>query len=77
MITALVGTSDLGQEIYIGLNNGDFGVGITAGIGMAILAMIADRMTQGYSRKRQEEFGLSVLGAGGWHPTGCRSKTAP
>jgi glycine betaine/proline transport system permease protein len=57
VITALVGTSDLGQEIYIGLNNGDFGVGMIAGIGMATLAMIADRMTRGYSRKGQQALG--------------------
>ncbi len=57
VITALVGTSDLGQEIYIGLNNGDFGVGMVAGIGMAILAMIADRMTKAYSRKGQAALG--------------------
>ncbi|MEO1139194.1 MAG: ABC transporter permease subunit [Pseudomonadota bacterium] len=60
VITALVGTSDLGQQIYIGLNNGDFGVGITAGIGMAILAMIADRMTQGYSKKGQKALGQAA-----------------
>ena len=57
VITALVGTSDLGQEIYIGLNNGDFGVGMIAGIAMATLAMIADRMTKGYSRKGQKALG--------------------
>lgn len=62
VITALVGTNGLGQQIYIGLGNGDFGVGMTAGIGMAILAMIADRMTQAISRHRQEQFGLQVAG---------------
>lgn len=57
VITALVGTSDLGQEIYIGLNKGDFGIGMVAGIGMATLAMIADRMTRGYSKKGQAALG--------------------
>lgn len=60
VITALVGTNGLGQKIYIGLGNGDFGMGMTAGIGMAIIAMIADRMTQGVSRRRQERFGMRV-----------------
>ncbi|SEO20212.1 glycine betaine/proline transport system permease protein [Salinihabitans flavidus] len=46
VIAALVGTSDLGQLVYIGLGDGDFGVGIVAGVGMAIIAMLADRMTQ-------------------------------
>jgi len=62
VITALVGTNGLGQKIYIGLGNGDFGMGMTAGIGMAIIAMIADRMTQGVSRRRQERFGMRVEG---------------
>ena len=58
VITALVGTSDLGQQIYIGLGDGDFGIGMTAGIGMAIIAMIADRITQNFSRKMQVKLGL-------------------
>ncbi len=58
VITALVGTSGLGQQVYIGLGDGDFGVGMTAGIGMAIIAIVADRLTQAWSRKKQEELGI-------------------
>ena len=43
VIAALVGTNGLGQQVYIGLGDGDFGVGMVAGIGMAFIAMIADR----------------------------------
>ena len=57
VITALVGTSGLGQQVYIGLGDGDFGVGMTAGIGMAIIAIIADRMTKAWSAKRQANIG--------------------
>ena len=53
VIAALVGTNGLGQRVYIGLSNGDFGTGMIAGIGMAIIAMIADRITQAHSRKVQ------------------------
>ena len=60
VIAALVGTNGLGQRVYIGLGNGDFGVGIVAGIGMAFIAMIADRMTQGMSRAWQTKLGLST-----------------
>ena len=60
VITALVGTNGLGQQIYVGLGDGDFGVGMTAGIGMAIIAMIADRMTQAVSRRQQEKFGIKA-----------------
>ena len=58
VIAALVGTNGLGQRVYIGLGDGDFGVGIVAGIGMAFIAMIADRMTQGMSRAYQGRLGL-------------------
>ncbi len=60
VIAALVGTTGLEQIVYIGLSDGDFGVGIIAGLGMAIIAIIADRMTQGWSKKRQAELGLST-----------------
>ena len=59
VITALVGTSGLGQQVYIGLGDGDFGVGMTAGIGMAIIAIMADRLTQAWSAKRQAEIGIA------------------
>ena len=58
VIAALVGTNGLGQQVYIGLGDGDFGVGIVAGFGMAIIAMIADRMTQGWSHRRQRALGM-------------------
>ena len=58
VIAALVGTNGLGQQVYIGLGDGDFGVGIVAGVGMAFIAMIADRMTQGLSRAYQERLGF-------------------
>lgn len=51
VIAALVGTNGLGQIVYIGLGDGDFGVGMTAGVGMAIIAILADRMTQAYRAK--------------------------
>lgn len=51
VIAALVGTNGLGQQVYIGLSDGDFGVGIIAGIGMAIIAMSADRITQALSKR--------------------------
>ncbi len=57
VITALVGTSDLGQRVYIGLGDGNFGVGMVAGLGMAFLAMIADRIIQAASRARQLALG--------------------
>ena len=57
VIAALVGTNGLGQQVYIGLGDGDFGIGIVAGIGMAIIAMVADRFTQNWSKSRHQTFG--------------------
>tara|TARA_R100000750_G_scaffold62771_1_gene57910 strand:+ start:226 stop:2331 length:2106 start_codon:yes stop_codon:yes gene_type:complete len=50
VIAALVGTSDLGQEVYIGLSAGNFGQGFVAGIGMAIIAITADRFCLAWQR---------------------------
>ncbi len=60
VIAALVGTNGLGQLVYIGLADGEFGIGISAGIGMAMIAIIADRLTQAWSRNRQEKIGLGA-----------------
>ncbi len=51
VIAALVGTNGLGQEVYIGLSKGDFGIGMVAGAGMAIIAIVADRMCQAWKHK--------------------------
>lgn len=46
VIAALVGTNELGQLVYIGLGDGDFGVGMVAGLGMAAIGILADRLTR-------------------------------
>ncbi|MBS35702.1 MAG: glycine/betaine ABC transporter permease [Thiotrichales bacterium] len=58
VITALVGTKDLGQSIYIALGKADPGAGLVAGLGMAFIAMIADRIIQSWSNKKRVELGL-------------------
>ncbi|MGA0542002.1 ABC transporter permease [Neotabrizicola sp. VNH66] len=44
VITALVGTRDLGQEVYIALSRADVGHGIVAGLAVAAIAILADRL---------------------------------
>ena len=44
VITALVGTRDLGYEVYIALTKADTGWGIAAGLAVAFIAIIADRL---------------------------------
>ena len=55
---ALGGTNGLGQQVYIGLGDGDFAVGIVAGISIAVITIIAGRMAQGVSHGWQERLGL-------------------
>ncbi len=53
VIAALVGTTGLGQEVYVGLSAGNFGQGFVAGIGMAIIAIAADRFCQAWQHNHQ------------------------
>lgn len=52
VVAALVGTTDLGQEIYIALGKADAGRGIAAGTAMALIAITADRIIQGWVCRR-------------------------
>jgi len=58
VITALVGTRDLGQEVYIALTKADSGRGLVAGLCIAFIAIIADRLIGAWSAKRKAELGL-------------------
>ena len=58
VITALVGTRDLGQEVYIALTKADVGRGLVAGFAIAFIAMMADRMLNASARAARIRFGL-------------------
>ena len=58
VITALVGTRDLGQEVYIALTKANTGQGIIAGLAVAFIAIISDRIVTALARKSQERLGL-------------------
>ena len=59
VIAALIGTTGLGQSIYLALGQADVGLGISAGAAMAILAFVADRIVQGFAEERKKALGLS------------------
>ena len=59
VITAMVGSKGLGQSVYIALGAADAGKGLVAGFGMALIAIIADRIIQSWSKTRKEALGLS------------------
>jgi len=58
VIAALVGTRGLGQEIYAALGRADAGAGMVAGLAMALIAMVADRICQAWSSKKKAELGM-------------------
>jgi len=59
VITALVGSKGLGQSVYIALSSADTGLGLVAGLGMALIAIIADRIIQSWCVKRKDALGLA------------------
>jgi len=60
VITALVGTKGLGQIIYQSLADGGFGVGMSAALCMAFIAMVTDRIIQSWSMRKKKEYGLET-----------------
>lgn len=58
VITALVGTRDLGQEVYIALTKADTGRGLVAGLAVAFIAIIADRLIAAGAARTKIRLGL-------------------
>jgi glycine betaine/proline transport system permease protein len=58
VITALVGTRDLGQEVYIALTKADTGRGLVAGFSIAAIAIIADRLISAGAIHARRRLGL-------------------
>ncbi|MEO1192119.1 MAG: ABC transporter permease subunit [Pseudomonadota bacterium] len=58
VITALVGTRDLGQEVYIALTKADTGRGLVAGLCVAFIAIIADRLISAGAGRLRRRLGL-------------------
>ena len=57
-ITALIGSRDLGQEIYKALPGADTGRGLLAGLGIAFIGIVADRLISAWANKRKAALGL-------------------
>jgi glycine betaine/proline transport system permease protein len=53
VIAAMVGTKDLGQQVYIALGKANAGMGLISGIAIALVAMIADRIIRGWVARHQ------------------------
>jgi glycine betaine/proline transport system permease protein len=53
VIAAMVGTRDLGQQVYIALGKANAGLGLISGASIALLALVADRIIVGWAARRQ------------------------
>jgi glycine betaine/proline transport system permease protein len=59
VITALVGTRDLGQEVYIALTKADIGRGLVAGLAVAFIAIVSDRLISAAAARQRARLGLA------------------
>ncbi|MGH6718141.1 MAG: ABC transporter permease subunit, partial [Alphaproteobacteria bacterium] len=59
VITALVGTRDLGQEVYIALAKADTGRGLVSGVCVAFIAIAVDRLIASWATARKRALGLA------------------
>ena len=51
VIAALVGTRDLGQEVYVALTRAQPGHGLVAGLAVAAIALVFDALLKGWARR--------------------------
>lgn len=51
VLTSMIGARGLGQVVLRGLQRGDVGVGLEAGLAIVLLAVVMDRVTAGYARR--------------------------
>ena len=60
VITALVGTRDLGQDVYIALTKADTGQGIVVGLAVAFIAITADRILAAAAGRMRAQLGMKA-----------------
>ena len=58
IICAMIGTRDLGQEVFIALAKADAGRGLTAGFAIAFIGIVADRLLRASTDRLQSRLGL-------------------
>lgn len=57
-ITPLVAGEGLGKEVYHAMNVANLGRGLAAGIGIVLLTIMLDRLTQGWTKGQRKALGL-------------------
>ena len=57
VIATLVGAGGLGTDVYAGVQQLEFGRGLMGGIAIVVLAVIIDRISQGFAKDPARERG--------------------
>ena len=57
-ITPLVAGQGLGKEVFDAMNVANMGKGLAAGIGIVLLTIVLDRLTQGWTKNQRNALGL-------------------
>jgi glycine betaine/proline transport system permease protein len=55
VVASMIGARGLGEQVLNGIQTLDVGKGLEAGIGIVVLAVVLDRITQGFGRTRKSE----------------------
>jgi glycine betaine/proline transport system permease protein len=59
IICAMIGTRDLGQEVFKALSKADTGKGLVAGLAIAFIGIIADRLITAWVARRKHKMGIA------------------
>ena len=54
VIAAMIGAGGLGNQILYAIQRVDLGLGVEAGFGILFIAIILDRILQGYAKKHKK-----------------------
>ncbi|CAN7704504.1 proline/glycine betaine ABC transporter permease [Caballeronia sp. LjRoot29] len=60
VIASMIGSRGLGEDVLAGIQTLDVGKGMQAGIAIVILAIVIDRISQGYGQERRARIALSA-----------------
>ncbi len=59
VVTPLIGGKGLGLQVFDGMNRASIGISLEAGIGIVLLAIILDRLSQAWTRTQRQAMGLT------------------
>jgi glycine betaine/proline transport system permease protein len=59
VVTPLIGGKGLGLQVFDGMNRASLGVSLQAGLGIVLLAIMLDRMSQAWTKTQREAMGMN------------------